>query len=154
MAIGAKIVGMRNIERALQKAFETWAEEDIDDEYMAQKFLDPGEWEYDYPNPPGYTERKSGEVVRSPRNIRDLGDLYKSGKESFKVEGFFASWTWDAVNSQGGAYAYYVHEGIGTNGTPRPWTDDISIPARFDAGVEKRQLISRIEYEFGKLNAL
>lgn len=150
----AKFIGLSNVERALQKAFETWAEEDINDEYMAQKFLDPGEWEYDYPNPPGYTERKTGEIVRSPRNIRDLGNLYKSGKDSFDVSGFYASWTWDAVNAQGGAYAYYVHEGIGSNATPRPWTDDISIPARFETGMEKRQLISRIEYEFRKLNAV
>lgn len=154
MTLGARIVGIRNIENALQQAFQTWAEEDIDDQYMAQKFLDPGEWEYDTPNPPGYTERKTGEIVRSPRNIYDLGELYRSGKESFDVTGFSASWSWDAVNGQGGAYAYYVHEGIGTNMTARPWTDDISIPARFEEGMEKRQLISRIEYEFKKLNAL
>lgn len=145
-AAGAKIVGVGILEKKILKAFELWAEEDVNDAYMSQKFLDPGEWEYAYPNPPGYTERKSGEIVRSPRNIKDLGDLFKSGQESFRVSNGEATWNWDAVNGQGQPYAAYVHYGIGTNATPRPWTDDITIG--FDGGQEKLKLLSRIRKEF------
>jgi hypothetical protein len=151
MAISAKIVGINLIEAQLVKAFQEWAEEDVDDAYMAQKFLDPGEWDYDYPNPPGYTERKSGEIVRSPRNIFDTGELYRSGRRNFTVEGPSASWLWDATNAQGTPYAWYVHEGIGTNMTERRWTDDISIPAKFEAGIEKLKLIDRISLQFKQL---
>lgn len=148
MAISAKFYGMGGVEAALIKAFQEWAEEDINDAYMAQKFLDPGEWEYDYPNPPGYTERKSGEIVRSPRNILDLGELYRSGKNNFKLEGASASWLWDATNGQGTPYAWYVHEGIGTNMSARRWTDDISIPAKFESDIASQQLVSRINMHF------
>lgn len=151
MAVSAKFYNMGPVEAALIQAFQEWAEEDIDDAYMAQKFLDPGEWEYDYPNPPGFTERKSGEIVRSPRNIFDTGELYRSGRESFTLEGPSASWTWDARNGQGMPYAMYVHEGIGTNMSPRRWTDDISIAANFESGLEKRQLLDRINKKFATL---
>lgn len=144
--ISAKLINGRLIEDALLKAFEQWAEEDIDDEYMASQFLDPGRWPYDAPLEG--TERKSGEVVYSPRNIYDLGDLYRSGRDSFRVGGGVASWTWDATNAQGGAYAWYVHEGLGTNTTPRPWTDDLTIPSKFESGYEKRQLIVKIDAAF------
>ena len=145
----AQLINGHLIENALLKAFETWAEEDIDDQYMAGQFLDPGRWPYDAPV--DGTERKSGEVVFSPRNIYDLGDLYKSGRQSFRVDGGVASWTWDAVNAQGGTYAWYVHEGLGTNTSPRPWTDDLAIPSKFEGGYEKRQLIAKIDAAFSVL---
>lgn len=144
--VSAKFINQRAIENALLRAFQQWAEEDVDDQYMANQFLDPGRWRYDAPQEG--TERKSGEVVFSPRDIYDLGNLYRSGKESFTIANNMASWTWDAVNEQGGAYAWYVHEGIGTNTTPRPWTDDISIPSRFENSHEKRQLLNKMTLAF------
>lgn len=149
--VSARIVNPQAIEQALLKAFESWAEEDINGEYMATQFLDPGQWPYDAPIEG--TERKSGEVVYSPRNIYDLGSLYRSGRDSFQVVNGQASWTWDAVNEQGGAYAWYVHEGLGTNTTPRPWTDDLTIPSKFESGYEKRQLIAKINAAFSVINA-
>jgi hypothetical protein len=148
MAVSAKIVGIELLEEKILKAFQQWAEEDVDDAYMSQKFLDPGEWNYEYPISPGYTERKSGEIVRSPRNIYDLGTLYRSGRENFKLEGAEASWLWDATNGKGIPYAWYVHEGIGTNMTERRWTDDITI--NFDDSIEKQKLRDRIKKEFEK----
>lgn len=147
--VSAEFPNKRGIEAALLKAFQEWAEQDVDDEYMSMQFLDNGRWQYDAPAEG--TERKNGEVVYSPRNIYDLGDLYRSGKESFAIKGNVASWNWDAVNGQGGAYAWYVHEGMGTNTTPRPWTDDISIPSRFEAGYVKRQLLNRITTAFASM---
>ena len=147
--ISAKLINGHLIENALLKAFETWAEEDINDQYMAEQFLDPGRWPYDAPTEG--TERKNGQVVYSPRNIYDLGELYRSGQDSFSVTNGTASWNFDATNDQGGAYAWYVHEGIGTNTTPRPWTDDLTIPSKFDGGSEKRQLIAKIDAAFSVL---
>jgi hypothetical protein len=70
-------------------------------------------WEW-----PRITHRRSGEVVGSPRNIIDLGNLQKSQKL------FFESWTY-AVWAWNVDYAIYVHEGYtNSNGTEfpaRPW---------------------------------
>jgi hypothetical protein len=150
MAVSAKLIGIEKLEQALLRAFEQWAEEDVDDKYMKLRFLDDGFWPY--PNyPAGGTKRKSGEVVGSPRNIYDLGELYRSGRESFSVTGGLASWNWDARNSSGQPYAGYVHEGLGTNSTPRKWTDDIAIPSKFNAGREKTALLDKITLSFNAL---
>jgi hypothetical protein len=150
MAVSAKLIGIEKLEQALLRAFEQWAEEDVDDKYMKVRFLDEGFWPYSgYPE--GGTKRKSGEIVGSPRNIYDLGELYRSGREGFSVVRGRATWNWDARNGNGQPYAGYVHEGLGTNGTPRPWTDDIAIPARFNAGIEKIALLNKITLS---LNAL
>ncbi len=125
----ARIVNQRLIEEALLNAFDKWAKEDINEAHWDDQFKDMGKWSWD-----GETRRKNGEVVDSPRDIYDLGDLYESGVKSFKPNrtsnGTEASWHWDATNSSGEEYAWYVHEGTDTM-KGRPFTDDISMPSSF-----------------------
>jgi hypothetical protein len=97
------------------------------------------------------TKRKSGgEVGPGPRDIYDLGLLYESGVESYKFEagsnGAQANWHWDAKNSSGKEYAYYVHEGRGTNAPyERKFTDDISIPSSFFLKEPGKDLLARVQ---------
>ena len=119
--------------KALSDAFTQWAEEDINETHWREQFLER-EWKYD-----GKTKRKNPSApVRdagNPRDIYDFGKLYESGVESFSLAftgaGIRASWHWDAKNSSGREYAWYVHEGQGTNKDARKFTDDIAIAASF-----------------------
>jgi hypothetical protein len=117
---GGTIVNAKSLEAKLVKAFETWTRFDVND-YFRDQFLEE-KWPYD-----GETERKNGETVSSPRDIFDLGELYRSGRDSFSISqggiDITASWDWDAKNSSGRGYAWYVHEGLSTNLSPRQWTD-------------------------------
>ena len=141
--VSGKIINGKALELKLAQAFETWANEDLDDGFFEDQFKDD-KWSY-----PGFTRRKSGESAGTVRNIYDLGELYRSGKESFKItqggNDITASWNWDARNDSGGAYAMYVHEGLGTNLEPRPWTDDLYVPAKFQASVVSKALRRRIK---------
>lgn len=144
--VGGKLMGSGAWERKLRTAFETWASEDIDDAYWDDQFKSD-KWLYG-----NETRRKNGETVTSPRDIYDLGALYDSGRESFRITqgslDITASWNWDAKNSSGRAYAWYVHEGLGTNVTPRPWTDELQVPSRFAASSLKLALKRRIKIAF------
>jgi len=144
--VGGQFINPENIVNKLEQAFRVWATEDLDDGFFEEQFKDD-KWQY-----PGYTRRKSGESAGTVRNIYDLGELYQSGKDSFKItqgtNDITASWNWDAKNSSGNAYALYVHEGIGTNLEPRPWTDDIYVPAKFQASVVSKALRRRIRASF------
>lgn len=119
--------------KALSDAFTQWAEEDINETHWREQFLER-DWKYD-----GKTKRKNPSApVRdadNPRDIYDFGKLYESGVESFSLAstgaGIRASWHWDAKNSSGREYAWYVHEGQGTNKDARKFTDDIAIAASF-----------------------
>lgn len=146
--VGGTLLNGKSWEDKLVNAFAVWAEEDINDAYWDDQFK-ADIWSY-----PNETKRKNGETVGSPRNIYDLGALYDSGRESFSVNlggtSPSASWTWDAVNSSGRAYAWYVHEGLSTNQEPRPWTDDFQIKAKFEASVVSRALRNRIRQAFTK----
>ena len=117
---GGTIVNAKSLEAKLVKAFETWTRFDVND-YFRDQFLEE-KWPYD-----GETERKNGEIVSSPRDIFDLGELYRSGRDSFSISqggiDITASWDWDAKNDSGRGYAWYVHEGLSTNLSPRQWTD-------------------------------
>ena len=148
---GARIIGGGNVERALVDAFETWASEDINDAHWQDQFKEE-KWKYD-----GVTERKNGLVVTSPRDIYDIGELYKSGVDSFRLTkgatGAQASWHWDATNNSGNEYAWYVHEGIGSNATARPFTDDISIAASFFRKAVGKALKLRTAQALERLNA-
>jgi len=130
MAISAKIINQQLIEQALVAAFEDWASEDINKTHWDQQFKDSSRWRYE-----GETTRRNRQVVTSPRDIYDLGSLYESGVESFRLiknaKGPEAKWHWNAINSSGNEYAWYVHEGLGTNATARPFTDDVSIASSF-----------------------
>ena len=144
---GASLLNAKTLEAQLTKAFETWARFDVND-YFRDQFLED-KWPYD-----GETKRKNGEFVGSPRNIYDLGDLYKSGRDSFSIDqggiDITASWNWDAKNSKGGAYAIYVHEGLSTNLTPRPWTDVFYYKQKFENSNVRLALKQRIKTAFTK----
>lgn len=145
---GAKIIGMKVLEQKLQKAFETWARFEVNDYFRDQFNTD--KWNY-----PAVTFRKNRDTVGpEPRDIFDLGDLYRSGRDSFEVikgvDGATASWDWDARNSSGDMYAYYVHEGEGTNLTPRRWTDALVDRDLFLASTLNESLAKRIKAAFAK----
>lgn len=126
--VGAKIIGGDAWERKLQAAFEQWARFEVNDYFRDQFTTD--KWDY-----PSVTFRKSGQTADNPRDIYDLGDLYRSGRESFTVSSkgreVIASWDWDAKNTSGKLYAYYVHEGKSTNIASRQWTDALTSPTKF-----------------------
>lgn len=68
---------------------------------------------------PRTTVRKSGEVVSTPRNIVDTGDL-RDSQEHQKVDELNHQFSWNVP------YAIQVHEGAvlksGTELPARPWT--------------------------------
>jgi len=128
--VGAKLINPESIENALVQAFEIWVKEDINDAHWDDQFKNMAKWDYN-----NETRRKNGEVVDTPRDIYDLGLLYKSGIASSVVENtgtmVTANWHWDAKNTSGHEYATYVHDGRGSNTTARPFTDDISVASSF-----------------------
>jgi len=143
--VGAKLVKAHLLEQALAKAFEQWADEDINEAHWDDQFKDMGKWRHS-----PLTVRANGEEVGSPRDIYDLGRLYDSGKESFTIEksrtSIEAKWHWDAKNRSGQEYAYYVHEGLGTNYPyARPFTDAISEPRAFWLRAPGRALKLRMQ---------
>ena len=139
--VGGDFIDPQKLEQKLAKAFETWAQFDVND-YFRDQFLED-KWPYD-----GETERKNGETVGSPRNIFDLGELYKSGRDSFSISrgsiDVTVSWNWDAKNDSGRGYAWYVHEGLSTNLTPRPWTDIFQQRDLFNGSNVSKELRARI----------
>ena len=145
--VGGIILNANILEKKLVKAFETWARFDVND-YFRDQFLED-KWSYE-----GETERKSGEVVGSPRNIFDLGELYRSGRDGFAITqggvDITATWNWDAKNDSGRGYAWYVHEGLSTNLSPRRWTDVFQQQALFDNSQVSKELKMRIRAAFGK----
>jgi hypothetical protein len=146
--VGGSFNNPERLVQKLQKAFETWARFDVND-YFRDQFLE-NKWDYD-----GETKRKSGEFVGpEPRNIFDLGDLYRSGRDSFKIEqggvDITASWDWDAKNSSGRGYAWYVHEGLSTNLEPRQWTDIFQQRDLFSQSGVSKELRSRIRTALNK----
>jgi hypothetical protein len=152
---GVKIVGMKQLETKLQQAFENWAEKDVNDQYWKEQFLER-DWPY-----PGTTKRKNpnAPIVEAgdPRDIYDYGKLYQSGKESLEIASnttsVTASWDWNAKNSSGQLYAYYVHEGAakaGNNLVARRWTDALVIPDLFLASDLSKLFKRRIEDQFRK----
>jgi hypothetical protein len=145
---GAKIIGMKILEEKLQKAFEAWARFEVNDYFRDQ--FNTEKWDY-----PNITFRKNRDAVGpEPRDIFDLGNLYRSGRDSFKItkgtDDATASWDWDAKNSSGNLYAYYVHEGQGTNLRPRKWTDALVNRDLFLASTLNESLVKRIRASFAK----
>ena len=149
--VGAKIVNSKLIEAALVKAFEQWADEDVNDKFFSGQFIDR---QWPYPGPE--TIRKVGGAAGDPRDIYDTGALFKSGQESFtlqaNLDGASANWHWNATNSSDQEYAFYVHEGKGPHSrVPRKWTDDLVIPSLFEASEVKADLGARIAIEFARM---
>ena len=150
-AINARLLGAKDIERALVNAFEEWTREDVNGAFWDDQFKEE-KWRHS-----PYTERENGDTVGSPRDIYDLGNLYDSGVNSYKYQssatGASADWHWDAKNRSGEEYAWYVHNGQGTNYPyPRRFTDDISFKFSFRRPVGKA-LQSRVQAALNALNA-
>jgi hypothetical protein len=145
--VGGTIINGQLIEQKLAKAFEAWARFDVNDHFR-DEFLED-KWPYN-----GETERKNGELATSPRNIFDLGDLYRSGRDSFSITqggmDITASWDWNAKNSSGRGYAWYVHEGLATNLSPRPWTDIFQQKDLFAGSNVSKELKGRIRAALNK----
>jgi hypothetical protein len=145
------LINPRLIEAALIKAFEDWADEDVNDKFFSEQFISR---QWSYPGPE--TIRKARGPAGDPRDIYDTGALFKSGQESFTlqggVNGVEANWHWDAKNSSGQEYAFYVHEGKGPHSrVPRKWTDDLVIPSLFEVSEAKADLDARITIEFARM---
>ena len=149
---GAQVLGLESLEAQLAKAFDDWAREDVNDHFYDE--FHNVKWDYDRKGEEVKTRRKNPQApirdAGSPRDIIDYGDLYESGKESFKLTssalGSFADWSWDARGDSGYCYAMDVHEGLGTSaGNPRQWTDDVRIPQKFDNSMLKVRLTQRMQ---------
>ena len=150
MAGIARIVGGESLEKALLRAFEDWTEEDVNDRYWRERF----EKKYKYPG--AITVRKNGERAGDPRNILDTEALYESGVDSYDYEkGEFealATWHWNAKNSSGIEYAWYVHEGEGPySREPRRWTDEFQSDYLFETSNIKGELMDRMATELAKI---
>jgi hypothetical protein len=152
--VSAKIIGAGRIEKAILQAFEEWTEKEINGKHWDAQFGDK-KWDYE-----SVTFRKNRETVGpEPRDIYDLGRLYESGVKSYNFtagsSGAEANWHWDAKNNAKTPqeYAWYVHEGEGSNVRGRPFTDQVS-DAKFsfmnDVGLN---LLDRVQAALTALNA-
>jgi len=148
--VGGTVINAKLLEAKLSKAFETWTRFDVNDHFRDQFFEE--KWDYGRD-----TKRKNGDFINAGvRDIYDLGDLYKSGRDSFDVSlsssGAEANWNWDATNSSGQPYARYVHDALRGTNVPfaRPWTQDVAIPSRFEQSAIKQQLLQRIRSAMGR----
>lgn len=146
--VGGKFINPEKLEAKLIAAFKTWTRFDVND-YFQDEFTQE-KWEY-----PGETRRKSGELAGpGPRDIYDLGVLYKSGRDGFSIAqggtDVTASWNWNAQNSRGRAYAWYVHEGFSTNQAPRQWTDVFQQKDLFLVSNVSKALLQRIRATMGR----
>lgn len=145
--VGGEFINPEALVKKLSKAFETWTRFDVNDHFR-DEFLEE-KWPYD-----GETKRKNGETVESPRDIFDLGELYRSGRDSFSITqggmDVTASWNWDAKNDSGRGYAWYVHEGLGTNLNPRQWTDTFQQQDLFNSSQVSKHLKMRIRTAFNQ----
>jgi hypothetical protein len=144
-----RFVNPGRIVAALSHAFEKWATEDIDDAHWDDQFRDMDRWDWS-----GETRRKNGEVVDSPRDIYDLGALYRSKEYTIiqTTNRAQAKWRWTATNSSGQEYAYYVHYGTGATDA-RPFTDDIAIASSFFRKTPGMALVRQMQAALDSLNA-
>ena len=147
----ARIIGGAAIEQALINAFEIWTREDVDKKHWDEQFGNMNRWEWPSGNE---TKRKNTEVVRSPRDIYDLGLLYEQRNYKYEKgrDSATAHWYWNATNSKGTEYASYVHNGTKTM-DGRAFTDDISIPSSFFLKQPGKDLLARVSIALEELNA-
>lgn len=148
-----KFEGGMALEKALTNAFKEWATTDINDKHWRKQFIER-QWQYQRNGQSLFTERQNGSVAGNPRDIYDLGELYRSGVRSFDLQdataGASAEWHWNATNDNGGEYAWFVHEGTGKM-PARPFTDDISLPSSFFDREPGQDLLIRVNQELRKL---
>ena len=150
--ISARIIGGKRIENALVKAFEQWTKDYIQDIYWEEQF-ESDKWEWDRETK---RQNPAAAPAGSPRDIYDWGDLYKSGRDSYKfslkADGAEATWFWDATNDSGDKYAWYVH--YGTKFMPdRPFTDDLVLEGSFFWNAPGKSLIAIVQSHLNKINA-
>ena len=147
---GASLHNSKSLETQLIAAFTDWVEKEVNNDYMKEQFR-TDIWPYD-----AVTRRKNGALVgRGKRDIYDLGNLYRSGQRSFQVNSgpseVTASWHWDAKNSSGDEYAWYVHEGQGPHSIePRRWTDELAVPSLFARSPLKKALEANITLKMSR----
>lgn len=152
---GARMRNAHVLANKIASAFEEWAWTDVNLDYWNEQFKTPI-WSYAGKD---VTIRRSDRALikeaDSPRDIYDYGELYESGVNSCSVNLSpnlaVASWKWDAKNSSGQAYAWYVHEGRGSNESPRRWTDELYDPQKFDTSMIKQKLLRRIRAALSSL---
>jgi len=150
IVVGATLVNSRQLEAQLAAAFTEWVDKEVNDDFMSEQFQ-TNKWDY-----PRRTVRKNGQQVGpGRRDIYDLGNLYRSGQRSFRINKgsaeIVASWHWNATNSSGDEYAWYVHEGKGPHSIePRPWTDEVAVPALFSRSPLKRALEANITLKMSR----
>lgn len=148
--IGARLVNAKAIENALVKAFEQWAEQDINEKHWDKQFKDMSKWPWTFKGNNDVTVRENPikDPVTTPRDIDDWGNLYNSGYNSYKftprVSAAVASWHWDAKNSSGEEYAGYVHDGTKFM-DGRPFTEDIAVEASFFFKEPGQDLEARVQ---------
>jgi hypothetical protein len=102
---------LNKVNEAIAGAFETTVEAYAD---QCQAELESEKWDW-----PRTTHRQNGEVVTSPRNVIDTGDLINSQE----IEYLDPS---TALINYGSDHALDVHEGKVENGLlkpGRPWTE-------------------------------
>lgn len=111
---------LKKLDSAISKAFEETVEAYGDE---CRTAIESPIWKWD-----GYTLRKNGDFVGSPRDIVDTGELRDSQQEP-EFEGDTATIEWTAE------HAGNVHEGIDSNGNPmpaRPWTEEAARNTDFE----------------------
>lgn len=113
----AKQLAAQVMRRALDRVLAR-LDDDLDELFLEDKWPWMG----------GLTQRRSGEVAGSPRNIYDLGKLYESETQRTDQTGTKIIHTreWEVLNEAGQDYAPAVHDGTPTTDA-RPWTDRIKV---------------------------
>lgn len=150
LVVGATLVNAKQLEMQLAAAFAEWVDKEVNDDFMSEQFQ-TDKWDYS-----ARTVRKNGQRVGpGRRDIYDLGNLYRSGQRSFRINKgsteIIASWHWNATNSSGDEYAWYVHEGKGPHSIePRPWTDEIAVPSLFSRSPLKKALEANITLKMSR----
>jgi hypothetical protein len=150
LVTGASFHNIQSLEAQLIAAFTDWVDKEVNDDYMKEQFR-TDKWPYN-----AKTRRKNGSTqYPGKRDIYDLGNLYRSGQRSFQIRNgpteIVASWHWDATNSSGDEYAWYVHEGKGPHSIePRPWTDEIAVPTLFYRSPLKKALEANITLKMSR----
>lgn len=118
----------RAIAKGFQKTVETYATEN-------EVAIESEIWKWD-----GYTLRKNGDLVGSPRDIVDTGELRDSQQEPVYPTPTTAKIEWTAEHALG------VHEGFDSAGNPmpaRPWTEEAKSNTDFE-GIMKAELQKRL----------
>ena len=80
LVVGATLVNSKQLEAQLAAAFTEWVDKEVNDDFMSEQFQ-TDKWDYN-----ALTVRKNGRTARPPRrDIYDLGNLYRSGQRSFRI---------------------------------------------------------------------